>query len=703
MLQEEKIEVAKGIFYRVPDSTAERPIETLFEFLPKGEQYWRRQTDFPEFFFDYNPHLTDKGLCRINATRTEYRYGKLATLSVEDTIELDRLVKRETDRMRYGVYVMNNGVRIYFPGVYYGALQWGKMFGVSTNQGYGDHRRYQREFACARQLCIEQDLLDGYYLHKIKKSGLTQLIALFLVIESITYKQFTAAIMSKNHETAKKANYKYFLYAFKNLPHVLRPFLEQKGWANSVQKLEVKSSDPAMNYENTIAAVPTTSDGLDGLPPIKRIHIDEPPKIAEIEEVYTKSKEQTRIQQEKQGIIEMSSYPPETDTKAFFWCKEFFKQCVRLDENGWPVNRMLGLYIGVAESTKGTFDVYGEPNKLLALQMEQAKRDECKTPYDLQARKRQYHATAKEGWESGGGGTVYNNIALGEQETILEEQYNFAQLNYVEGNLEWTAGRFSPVRFVPLTHEERMKGVTGRWKIYCTVEYMERNTNLCFKMPRKVKFIRKEKVLLLQPPDDVFHVGGVDPVDYAYISEMSGKQSQNASVIKDIQGNLLSVFHDRSEDPDDDLECFIMEMIFWGTRSVVEGNRKNAVTTLENQGMYYFMLVRHPNGEIVPYGQAMSIKHVSSGKDLKALYISLVMKKIKNNIGQFKNIDVIKQHKEFDPVNSQDYDLAVADGLSEVALDAVQTWVLSKKNRANRDAEIGLAMQRIMGAEIAMN
>jgi hypothetical protein len=105
------------------------------------------------------------------------------------------------------------------------------------------------------------------------------------------------------------------------------------------------------------------------LPPIKRIHIDEPPKIAEIEEVYTKSKEQTRIQQEKQGIIEMSSYPPETDTKAFFWCKEFFKQCVRLDENGWPVNRMLGLYIGVAESTKGTFDVYGEPNKLLALQM----------------------------------------------------------------------------------------------------------------------------------------------------------------------------------------------------------------------------------------------------------------------------------------------------------------------------------------------
>lgn len=698
MIQENKIEVAAGIFYHVPTSTADKPIETLNEHKPTAEQYWRRQTDFPQFFDDYNPHLPDKAVCRINASRTDYKSGKLVSLSVEDTIELDKLVKREADRMRNGIFIMINGVRQYWPGVYYGALQWGRMFGVASNKGYGDHRRYQREFACARDLCINEDSLDGYYCHKIKKSGITQLIALFIAIESIVNKQFTAAIMSKNHETAKKANYKYYLYAIKNLPYVLRPAIEQKGWANSIQKLEIKSSEPDLNYENTVAAVATTSDGLDGLPPIQRIHIDEPPKVTNIEDVFTKSKEQNRIQQYKLGIIEMSSFPPETDSKSFFWCRDFYqKGCEKRGQDGWPLNRILPFYIGVAEATKGTFDIYGEPNKLLALQMEQKKRDECKTPYDLQARKRQYHVTSKEGWESGGAGTVYNNIMLGEQEVILEEQYNFGQLNYVEGNLEWTAGRMSPVRFVPLTHAEIMNGVGGKWKIYCSVEYLERNTNLCFKMPRKTKFIRKEKIQLLQPPDDVHHVAGTDPVDYAYMSEIATKKSKNASVIKDIQGNLLSVFHHRSEDPDDDLECFIMEMIFWGTRSLVEGNRKNAVTTLENQGMYYFMLVRHPNGEIVPYGQGMSIKHVSSGRDLKSLYIGFVMKQIKNRVEQFKNIDIIKQHKEFDPAHTQETDLAVADGLSLVALDAVQTWVLTKKNKVDQYAEMRAAMGALMG------
>lgn len=699
MVQENKIELAPGIFYDVPESTDRKPIETLNQYLPKSQQFWSRQTDFPAYFFDYNPHLPDKTICRINASRTEYRSGKLATLSVEDTIELDRLVKREADRIKNGIFIMINGVRQYFTGTFYFALQWGKMFGVSTNNGYGDHRRYQRDYTYARALAIKEDFLDGIYTQKIKKCGISQLEALCQVAESLAHKQFTVAVMSKNLETAKKANYKYILYAVKNIPHVLRPFIEQKGWGNSVQKLEFKSLEPELNYENTIAITATSQDGLDGLPPIQRIHIDEPPKITEIEEVYTKSKEQTRIQQSKQGIIIMTSYPPETDTKAFFWCKDFYQNgCEKRGTDGWPLNRILPIFIGVAEATKGCFDIFGEPNKILALQMEQEKRKECKNSTELQARKRQYPVTAKEGWESGGSGSVYNNIILTEQEAILEEQYTHAALNYVEGNLEWTAGRFSPVRFVPLTHDEKMNGITGKWKIFCSVEYMEKNTNLCFKMKKKIKIVNREKVEFFQPPDDVFHVAGTDPVDYAYISETTGKRSMNASIIKDIEGNLLSVFHHRSEDPDDDIECFIMEMIFWGLRSLVEGNRKNAVTTLENQGMYFFMLVRHPNGEIVPYGQGMNIKHVSSGKDLKARYIGLLMKKMKNNIDQFKSLPIIKQHKEFDPDHTQEFDLSVSDGLSEVALESVQTWVLSKKNKRGDHEEMALVLKSVMGA-----
>jgi hypothetical protein len=591
---------------------------------------------------------------------------------------------------------MNKGEKIYFPGFYYGALQWGKMIGVKTNKGYGDHRRYQREFACQRQKVIDDNELDGYYVHKIKKCGITQLIALFHAIEAVTNRQFTIASMSKNHDTAKAANFKYLTYCLKNLPPVLMPSVEQTGWASAVQKIEIRTNDPALSLENVVVAVPSTTDGLDGLPPIKRITLSEMPKMAEAEAIFTKSKEQARIQKTKIGIIEMESYPPEDDTKSFKYCKNLYNlDCMALDEKGYPKNKIVPLYIGLLEATMGTHDIYGEPDRRKALEMELKERDKCDTPAKKQDRKRQYHMTAKEGWEVGGGGSVYNNLILTEQQTILEEAYKLGDLNYRQGNLEWTAGFGSRVRFVPLTLQEIMDGKVGRWRVYASDEYIERNTNKCFDMPRKVKTIDGEKKLLLQPPDDIIHVAGTDPVDYARVSEVGKKRSTNASIIRGIDGTMKSVYYFRDEDPDMALEDFCMEMIFWGLRSIVEGNRKNAVTTLENLGMYYFILVRHPNGEIVPYGNKMKIKHVNSGKDLTSKYVSLVVKHIKHNIEYFQDVRVIEDHKEFDPTDTQDYDLAVADGLSFVALDAMQTWVLSKKSHHNKYEEMGAAIARL--------
>ncbi len=693
MTQETKIKCCGEIYYYVPQSTKEKPIETLFQSLPKSEQYWKRQTDLPKFFYDYNPHLPDRKLCRINASKTIYSGDKLVTLSIEDTQELSRLVQREVRRMQNGIFIMNNGVKIYFPGAYYGMLQWVKMIGVKANNGYGEHRRYQREFASQRQKTIDTDELDGYYLHKIKKCGATQIINCFYVIESIISKQFIIASMSKNHDTCKSANFKYYTYGLKNLPPVLIPCIDQKNWGGAVQKIELRTVDGELSLENVVTAVPTTTDGLDGLPPIRRICLSEMPKMDEAEQILTKSREQARVQKTKNGIIEMESYPPEDDTKSFRYCKILHtKECMTLDENGYPKNKILALYIGLLESTNGTHDIYGEPDKFKALQLEQVERDKCDTPAKLQARKRQYHITAKEGWESGGGGSAFNNIILSEQEAKLEEEYNNFQLNYVQGNLEWTSGRMSPVRFVPLTLDEIMSGKVAKCKVYCTKEYMEANTNLCFKMTRKIMTIDKEKCSLLQPPDDVIHPAGIDPVDYVRISETVGNPSLQATTILDIEGNLLFTSYYRSEDPDEDIDDLCMAMIFWGLYAIVEGNRKNAITTLEKERLYYFILIRHPNGQILPYSQKVKIKHVSSSKDIKAKYIELITKKIKNKIYQLKSIEQITQLKEFDPADTEEYDKVVSMGLAEVALDSMQTWITSKKSVSDRYAYMGAAI-----------
>lgn len=700
MEQENKIKCFGSIYYNVPNSTAERPIDTLFTGLPKAQQYWRRQTDIPKFFYDYNPHLPDKKVCRINASKTVYSGDKLVSLSVEDTQELNRLVEREVRRMQNGVFIMVNGVRRYMPGVLYGTLQWVKMIGVNTNNGYGDFWRYQHEFSCQRQKAIDDDRLDGYYVHKIKKCGITQLINCFYVVESIVNRQFIIAEMSKNHATAKSANFKYYTYGLKNLPYVLTPSIDQSNWAGAVQKVELRVNDADLSLENVVCAVPTTDDGLDGLPPIRRINLSEMPKMADADAILKKSKEQARKQQTKVGIIEMESYPPEDDSKSFKFCRNLHtKECMKVDADGYPVNRILPLHIGITEATFGTHDIYGEPDRLKALQMEQDYRasDKCKTPAQLQARKRQYHITAKEGWEVGGGGSVYNNIALTAQEVVLQEAYDQAELNYVEGNLEWTAGRFSPVRFVPLTDEEIMGGkVRGKWRIYCTMEYLKANTNICFRLPKKKKLINKEIRLLFQPPTEVIHVSGTDPVDYAFVSEIGDTQSKNASVVKDIQGNIVSVYHARDEDPDDAIDDFCKEILFWGLYALVEGNRKVAITSLEKEGLYFFLLMRHPNGLIEPYALQMKVKHVSSSKDIISQYVTLITKRLKNSPEQFQCIDIIQQHKEFESDDTQKYDLSVADGLAEVALDAMQTWVIKKKSISDHYAGLQAAIGGLM-------
>lgn len=685
------------MYYDVPVSD---DIETLNSpDLPKGQQYWKRDISFPDFFFDYNPHLSDKSVCRINASKTNYKSGKLVTLSVEDTIELVRLVARERERMRTGVYLWNNGKKIYLPGFYYGALQWGKMFGVKENGGYGKHLKYQRMLSYVRDMAITIPALRGYYNHKAKKTGITQLITIFLLIEGVINKQFTATAMSKVLDTAKKANFKYYLYALKNLPAVMRPMIEQNGWQRAVQKIEFKSVDPALSLDNTFATVSTTVDGLDGYPLIQRIHIDEPPKFPKavpIDQVYEKSKEQVVQQGTKFGIIEMTSYPPEEDSDAFRWCRSFYQESCKI-VNGMPLNGMIPFFIGIIEGSMHLADIYGEPDLEAAELAEDVARRKCKNAYEIQARQRQYSKTAKEGWQSGGGGSVYNNNDLTERQILLEEEYVNGELNYVEGNLEWSGGRFSPVRFVPLTFEDRMKKKIGKWKIYCDLDYLADKTNLAFAMPRKIKYVDGERKFLLQPSDITYFAGGTDPVDYAYVTELGKTFSLNASIIKNMNGDTISVYHHREEDPDTTIEDFLLELCFFGHYALYEGNRKHVFTTMEKEGMSFFMLMRNKKGVIVPFmnDAKENYKPVCSSTGLISTYVSLIVKRLKQNPEQFKSVPTIKQLKEFDPTETQSTDLAVTEGLAEISLDAVQSWITSKKSKYGKYAALGAAMGAI--------
>lgn len=680
--------------YELPD---ESKIETLYSDLPKKEQYWRRDTDFPSWFFLYNPHVKlSVNRTKINATRTYISGDKLISLSVEDTIELKRLVAREKRRMIEGVYIMNNGEKIYFPGVYYGVLQWVKMFGVEGD--YGNHRKYQRIYSCIRDMAIKHPLLKGYYCDKAKKTGITQFESAMLVVEMITLKGITSAVMSKVFETAKLSNLKYFVHGLKNIPNVLRPTIDQRGWTEATKKIEIKTTKASASVDNLYLAAHTTVDGLDGLTVIERVHLDEPPKFPKkvpIEQVYTKSRGQANPQNVKRGIVAMTSYPPEEDTDAFFWCRKFYNEDCKIVD-GLPLNGMIPFFIGIDVSFSEGFDIYGEPDIDANIERELKERTLCKTAYELQVRKRQNPLNEKESWEVGGGGSVYDNIILGERLETIEDEYAQGALNYWECNLEWTEGLMSPVRAVPVSMEDKLKGRNGLWRIYCSPEFLKTRTNLCFEQKRKMVNKHGMRYYLLQPPIFTDFVGATDPVDYARVSQMGKKRSYTASITKTIQGDLISVYYHRSEDPDKDIENIMMEMIFFNKFSIIEGNRKNVFTTLDKHGMAFFLLVVHPNGEILPYSERVSIKPVNSTNNIIAEYVRLVIKRIKTAPEQIKDTRIIRQLMAFDPENTNEWDLAVTEGLTELALDKFQSFLTSKKSLVPTYEQIGVAINALI-------
>lgn len=691
---ENRIKIREGLYYDVPDK---KNIETLYVGLPKSQQYWRREDDFPSFFYDYDPHAPEKVRCGINKAKTRYAGNKLVTLSSEDTVELIRLANREHNRMTNGIYIMNYGEKIYLPGFFYGVLQWVKMFGV-PGDGYGEHREYQRIFAYVHEMAVNNPEYWGYYNHKAKKTGITQLVAAINLIELITSEQFIVTAMSKVHDTAKKSNFKYFMHGLKNLPPILRPYIENTKWKSSVQTIDFKSSKTDESLDSTYAVVPTTTDGLDGYPIIKRIHLDEPPKFPSnvpIEQVFEKSKEQVKQQHVKHGIIQMTSYPPEEDTDAFAWCKKFYNEMCAI-KDGKPLNGIIPFFIGVLESSAGTFDKYGKPNKEKAFAEETAARALCKTSYELQARKRQYPMTEEEGWESSGEGKAYDGILLGGIKNNLEKEYSFGNLNYIEGDLEWTDGFLSPVRFVPTTFEEKKKGKDGKWKIYCPLKSLEGKTNLCFDTPKRISYRDGQRHYLLQPPEYTDFVGATDPVDYAETKETSGRLSKTASITKNLMGDMISVYHYRADNPDNDIDNICKEMVFFNKFNLVEGNRKNVYTTLVKMGLANFLLVRHPNGEILPYKEKVSVRPVASTGDVISKYVSLVIKRYKTTPEYLKSLDVVNQHILFDAAKTQKFDLSVADGLSEIALEAFVVWLRIRKSRENVYGSLGDVLSKIM-------
>lgn len=596
----------------------------------KKNQHWSRPDDLPKVFWDWNEDVI------INAEKTEYDEGLLISLSIEDTILVWKYREREMDRRQNGVWIIIDGEIFYLTGDFYFFLMYCYMPGA----GYPQFRKFQMKIFYVIYLAIKNPDALGVYFQKAKKTGLTQIIVSVFLNHSTMTQERTFGFMNKTEPEAKSLNMELFKASYDKLPAIMAPKITTKsegriifgkpavkytGTASSIQKL-VKSRQTKVLNTWIITAAPVKEPKFDG-PKMYFIQLDEFPKYTVSPKlIFEKVAETVKLQQTIDGKIFITSYPPEKDTDGFDEAKVIYydsKLSTIKDAKKWnrTVSQLICYYVSSLESTDGTFDIYGNADESEALRRNQAEREACKTSGALQARIRQYSRTEEESWRSGGSGSTFNNIRLGEGKTKWEDEERAGVALKTNVLLHWTNGRFSKVTYEPLTDET----ITEK-KIK---EYLE-----IYEMPAEQDLNRvfKDNDEYWTPASDTKFIFTMDPTDYLHASAVKADPSDNAIYVlshRDIKRDIImgrpaskipvARWVWRPEDPNDTIEFLLKVMFFFGAFGIIEGNKPWVLTKLKELGLFNFMLVLLKDGTIMPfkYGEPnMAGSSISTSKGL---------------------------------------------------------------------------------------
>lgn len=686
--------------YKLPDFPISQE-EVLYVKESRDNQYWRKQTDYPKIWFDYIP-----GFTKENSAATIYNQDdQLISISKEDTDLLVRLLNREMQRRRDGVWFMNNGELTYLTGNHYFFLQWAEMHGYinpATGLSFGEYREFQRDLAYFVDLVENDPICAGGYIGKAKKTGATQFFSSGMYLNeatSIKEKRFT--MMSKSLPDARDTNMMLFQHSLNALPMILKPMIKNQNLtkvifdkprtstSGSMRQLLLSSASRGAGFKTSVEALPTKEDAMDG-PKIYRAWLDEfmKYKAPYPQNVFDKSSEATKLQHQIIGKQFLTCYPPEDNSKGYFQSKKLWYECA-MDNLSAMGQTQCGLYkhfMGALNATEGTIDKFGKADKGKAHFQNQSRRDAVKGNRGaLQRLKRQYPETVKEMWESGGSGSTWDNIRIAAQIDHLETEEKLGAQFFRIGDLEWTNGFMSSVRIIEQTDEETLSGKEHKWQFYTKLG--PDDVNRPFKPGAQRDFDNN----LMPDPNTPFG-GAVDPTDYKEKSDvvegsknsitvMSALDSVKNSRYADmVTGTLVAEYYYRDDDPDVTLDDVVKAILFFGMYVIVEANKGWLVTKLKKLGLQHFLLIKDKStGMIRPYQEGDELVLISTTTDMINEYCRAIARYIAKPymdgdidwLKYIKSVRLLRQMMDFDPLNTKIYDMVVSFGYCRLAIEAM--------------------------------
>jgi hypothetical protein len=695
-------------------------MELINEGLPPEECKWSR-IKFPNIFYDINESTV------TFASITQYDSNKkLITLSVEDSITVMNLVKKDIYRRINGVHIKIKDRIEWLCPDYYFFLQWFQQKDMQTSKDgtkYGNCRWIQNTILQLWNHAKHDEDIAGLALPKIKKSGITYLFVGAFLNEMLTTRNNDFLAMSKDPDTAKLSIFSFMDFAIRNLPWILRPALSVES------KTEIKLSRPrdkkrqwnkTGKYLGSLFKITKTKEAaFDGPVPF-RCWIDEFPKTWKAshvspKKIFDKSVEAVKVNQKIRGKILLTSYMPEEADQGYYEAKKICEQSLLSTikpGNKRTESNLIIFPLYADMSNEQAFDEFGDCDPVLARKIVIQSRSEKTDTVDLIANRRQYPLTWGDMFDNTGAGSAFDNKRLVPILNRLKSLSDKGLIDYVPGYLRWSnsaheiglrpIGEFSEVYFEPLTFEQIEKGEKAPFKLF-----IPHNSRIITEIEnRAFKANKRDQNGYLIPLDSFPGVFSIDPTDYKLKSDVKifSHNGSYGGFIPDLRLNELEAnvsdmpifeYHYRDENPDVTMEDFIKLCIWTGFYAIIEGNKGWLYTEFKKHKLTNFLLVKQRNGAITPW--QIYQEHNGGNKIINTdeAMITIYMRAISRFIippkseDEFDKMDNIKTYElvsqlvEFDATDTRRYDLAVAFGYWRVGIESMVMWLYNKSIQTN--------------------
>jgi len=748
-----EIQIGEHIFTTPPIPPKK---EILFHDKKKEDQYWVRQRDLPQIFYDWHddPHSLGHGV-EEDCKKTRYHPDTniLIELSKEDTILLfgnkeedgiEGFLPREMRRRKEGVWFFNNGEPTYLTGNHYYALQWGAMLGcdnsVEPGSSYGQYYQFQRDgIFYYFEICKTTPNGRGGLLMKPKKTGATQAASLVLANEASTVREKNIRMMSITESLAKESNFSFIKYALGKMPAILLPSRSKQnegevvfGPPNSSRNPLKKRKKSDTEYLHTwLCTVPTTKTAFDSFTNYIAL-IDEFPKIKENtypEELFLTTIVTVMEGFRRKGTIWAMSYTPEQTDRSFYEARQLYKDSklkTIKKEGGETQSKLICHTLTVQEGMFGCCDKYGKPilPKIWAAinqEMDDVKHD----PIKLQAVKRQYPTNENDPWQEGSReDSLFDNMRIGLQMQELEEMQSMGVFPYEDFNLEYDSDPVKDpkskkyifkgdIKYIPVTDDQKRAGAAhGKYKWYdkhWTPEwFLQRHLNKLI--------IHKKNGLLAPRLDSPFFIS-IDPTAWK-TKKTTGVGSYNAiqafilpnpeldSALGDRVTNkrLMIEYLYREDKPSETLHAMIKLILYLGCMVQIESNMATWAESLEEMGLGNFLLViDDETGVLRPWREGAKQHWFTSQKDTIGWYVTTgkehlgapVKPEDIDNIKYNKSVAVLSQLARFKIEDTKEFDAAVAYLEGIMGINAWIGWKSAEEQRRSKRGDG--SMRQMMG------